>query len=91
MIHVNDVCRDISSSAVLFIYLQGWQSVSVTIITIASVSFFNYVGQSGVSAALSWTPIALLVFLPLVVLAYLVSQTPMPYSQQHYGASLRTV
>ena len=56
------------------LYLQSWQTSFVVIITIASVSFFTYVGASGAEAALNWTLVSFVVLLPLALLLFLVSQ-----------------
>lgn len=64
--------RDITSSAILFVYLQTWQALFVVLITIGSVSFFTYVGSSGSSASLNWTLVSFVVILPNVLLLYLV-------------------
>jgi len=68
----NNLCRDISGSALLFFYLQSWQAAFVILITIGSVSFFTYVGQSGLGLALNWTLVSFVVLLPAVLLLYLV-------------------
>ncbi len=65
-------CRDISTSALLFFYLQSWQAAFVILITIGSVSFFTYVGHNGLGAALNWTQISFVVLLPSLLLLYMV-------------------
>ena len=56
------------------LYLQSWQAAFVVIITIASVSFFTYVGSGGAEASLDWTLVSFVVLLPQVLLLVLVSQ-----------------
>lgn len=68
------LCRDISTSMLLFFYLQSWQAMFVILITVGSVSFFTYVGQSGIGANLNWTLVSFVVLLPSVLLLYLVSK-----------------
>ena len=57
--------RDISGSLWTFLICQGWLSVWVTLITIVSVLFFNYINGGRVQA-LDWTVAAFVVLLPLV-------------------------
>lgn len=64
--------RDISTSALLFFYLQSWQAAFVILITIGSVSFFTYVGQDGLGANLNWSLISFVVLLPSILLLYMV-------------------
>ncbi len=57
--------RDISGSLWTFSLCQGWLSVWVTLVTIVSVLFFNYINGGRVQA-LDWTVVAFMVLLPLV-------------------------
>ena len=58
---------DISGAIINLALAQGWSSVFNLVLTIASNSFYTYVGFTAVAADLSFSIISFIVFLPLVL------------------------